>query len=423
MRRPANRCAMAAPIPRLAPVTRATFAITLVLPDPFSLTIRSSGSLWELGLRTSQAVRFASVSQFVDGALHPPAGSVGRQTVDLFVRSYQTLLRSTGEVRVAGLLEPYLAMAPSLHVASGATRYPMPPRSPTSGCACRRACPSVRLVLLSASVETHGRARLRRRRELDAPDRARAPSSTLLRRPRSARRPGQQPERPRRHHPGARRLRDRVEQAPRAARVATTPCGAWSSAPRENGPATRRPGSRLAEALVAVRRPSSSVCRSSGRAARGSSWLSVAERRKRLAVRMLGGTWNDYERAVERWFEYVADHSPPDLSTRPIYFVSSNMHSLVNLLSGSAMARQARHHRLHPGLRQRAAARRVRSASRPIACRAASRTSCSTRPRSTCPIRATPRPPPPFAAEEHAAGMTTIRTCRSARTSTPRSSS
>src|SRR5207302_7513601 len=77
---------------------------------------------------------------------------------------------------------------------------------------------------------------------------------------------------------------------------------------------------------------------------RGGPWqvlASVAERRKRLAVRMLGGTWNDYERAVERWFEYVAAHAPPDLSTRPIYFVSSNMHSLVNLLSGSAVARQA----------------------------------------------------------------------------------
>ena len=55
---------------------------------------------------------------------------------------------------------------------------------------------------------------------------------------------------------------------------------------------------------------------------------------------MLGGSWNDYERAVERWYEFVADNVPPDLSLRPIYFVSSNMHSLVNLLSGSAMARQ-----------------------------------------------------------------------------------
>jgi hypothetical protein len=67
----------------------------------------------------------------------------------------------------------------------------------------------------------------------------------------------------------------------------------------------------------------------------------VVQRRKRLAVRMLGGSWSDYERAVERWFDYVAANVPPDLSTRPVYFVSSNMHSLGNLLSGSAVARQA----------------------------------------------------------------------------------
>src|SRR5262249_13903151 len=34
----------------------------------------------------------------------------------------------------------------------------------------------------------------------------------------------------------------------------------------------------------------------------------IGERRKRLAVRMLGGSWNDYERAVERWLDYVAAH-------------------------------------------------------------------------------------------------------------------
>jgi hypothetical protein len=86
----------------------------------------------------------------------------------------------------------------------------------------------------------------------------------------------------------------------------------------------------------------------------------VADRRKRIAVRVIGGSWNDYERAaqqwwdcielpeyarrryrgMERWYEYVADSVPEDLGQRPIYFVSSNMHSLVNLLSGSAMARQ-----------------------------------------------------------------------------------
>jgi hypothetical protein len=76
----------------------------------------------------------------------------------------------------------------------------------------------------------------------------------------------------------------------------------------------------------------------------GRTWqllATVAEQRKKLAVRMLGGSWNDYERAVERWLDFVAEHVPPDLSQRPIYFVSSNMHSLSNLLSGSALARQA----------------------------------------------------------------------------------
>jgi hypothetical protein len=56
---------------------------------------------------------------------------------------------------------------------------------------------------------------------------------------------------------------------------------------------------------------------------------------------MLGGSWNDYERAVERWMEFVVDTVPPDLTRRPVYFVSSNMHSLPNLLSGSALARRA----------------------------------------------------------------------------------
>jgi hypothetical protein len=56
---------------------------------------------------------------------------------------------------------------------------------------------------------------------------------------------------------------------------------------------------------------------------------------------MVGGSWNDLERASERWYESMAEHVGPDLSHRPIYFVSSNMHSLVNLLSGSVLARQA----------------------------------------------------------------------------------
>src|SRR2546429_2781505 len=83
----------------------------------------------------------------------PPAVQPGREQVDSFIRSYQTLLRSTGEVRVAGLLEPYLAMAPSLHVRA---RDPLPDPAAITYVGLRLpACmPSVRLVLLGASLDT-----------------------------------------------------------------------------------------------------------------------------------------------------------------------------------------------------------------------------------------------------------------------------
>src|SRR5215831_13232734 len=94
------------------------------------------------------------MAQHVDGASYTPSGGpVGREAVDLFVRSYQTLLRSTGEVRVAGLLEPYLAMAPSLH---SRARDQLPDAAAITyvGLRLPPCMPSVRLVLLGASLET-----------------------------------------------------------------------------------------------------------------------------------------------------------------------------------------------------------------------------------------------------------------------------
>ena len=73
----------------------------------------------------------------------------GRQAVDLFVRSYQTLLRSTGEVRVAGLVEPYLAMAPTLHSLAREPR-PDPAAITYVGMRLPPCMPEVRVVLLAA---------------------------------------------------------------------------------------------------------------------------------------------------------------------------------------------------------------------------------------------------------------------------------
>jgi hypothetical protein len=59
--------------------------------------------------------------------------------------------------------------------------------------------------------------------------------------------------------------------------------------------------------------------------------------RKRFAVRMLGGSLMAYQRATLRWWWNIEHQSPLDLTQRPVYFVSSNTHSLVNLLSGFAL--------------------------------------------------------------------------------------
>src|SRR3954464_9362428 len=67
----------------------------------------------------------------------------------------------------------------------------------------------------------------------------------------------------------------------------------------------------------------------------------VRERRLNLRVRMLGGSAVGYARMTRRWWRPVrATLAEQALEERPIYFVSSNAHSIVNLLTGTARARE-----------------------------------------------------------------------------------
>ena len=66
----------------------------------------------------------------------------------------------------------------------------------------------------------------------------------------------------------------------------------------------------------------------------------LATRRLDLRVRLLAGSFSAYERAAQQWWQgiervYVRDTAAP---RPPIYFVSSNTHSLANLLGGYALA-------------------------------------------------------------------------------------
>src|SRR3954447_17501307 len=67
----------------------------------------------------------------------------------------------------------------------------------------------------------------------------------------------------------------------------------------------------------------------------------VRERRLTLRVRMLGGSAVGYARMTRRWWRPVrATLSEQGLDDRPIYFVSSNPHSIVNLVTGTARERE-----------------------------------------------------------------------------------
>ncbi len=68
----------------------------------------------------------------------------------------------------------------------------------------------------------------------------------------------------------------------------------------------------------------------------------IADHRKRMAVSLLAGSHIAYRRATQQWWNRVNEHIDFDLSERPTYFVSSNTHSLVNMLTGFALRHEDR---------------------------------------------------------------------------------
>jgi hypothetical protein len=67
----------------------------------------------------------------------------------------------------------------------------------------------------------------------------------------------------------------------------------------------------------------------------------IATEKKRMTIQMHGGTYVGYTRSTRTWWRpierFLRDN---DLAERPLYFVSSNTHSIVNTLSGAARRRR-----------------------------------------------------------------------------------
>lgn len=63
----------------------------------------------------------------------------------------------------------------------------------------------------------------------------------------------------------------------------------------------------------------------------------IMQRRCNFKVHLLSGSLSEYWRATRIWYDNI-EKSQPKLLDRPVYFVSSNTHSIPNLLSGFALA-------------------------------------------------------------------------------------
>lgn len=69
--------------------------------------------------------------------------------------------------------------------------------------------------------------------------------------------------------------------------------------------------------------------------------LQIGRQRKNFRLRMLGGSHVGYVRATRQWWNPVNKVLDSlNAQERPVYFVSSNTHSLVNVFSGSILNRQ-----------------------------------------------------------------------------------
>ncbi len=60
-----------------------------------------------------------------------------------------------------------------------------------------------------------------------------------------------------------------------------------------------------------------------------------------LEVQLFSGSLNEYRRATRFWWENIEDHYPA-IMKRPVYFISSNTHSIINLLSGFSLMQKER---------------------------------------------------------------------------------
>ena len=265
--------------------------------------------------------------------------SRGNEEIELYMRTYYSLLRSTSDIRIRSLEETHSAMNSSLHI--GADR-PAPDILTFVYSVMRlpQCLPGVRLVLMGQSDEVFHRrgyphvekwepatAHSRRRKMFfNGEDTLAAfiasvsdiddliPMLTA-------------------YQIEWNKLYERLVNSPMLARIEAHVSGQQPLVPDEVG--------EVADALSI---PADDFVKL--QAAWGSAlWpnlLQVGRERKDMSIRLLAGSLTDYRRATDGWWYTISRQVDralqSDLFYRPVYFVSSNTHSLANLVSGYALA-------------------------------------------------------------------------------------
>ena len=71
----------------------------------------------------------------------------------------------------------------------------------------------------------------------------------------------------------------------------------------------------------------------------GLNFSRIAESQCDLRIRLLSGSLTEYRRARNSWWDNI-EFARPDIGQKPVYFISSNTHSLANILSGFALKKE-----------------------------------------------------------------------------------
>ncbi len=264
--------------------------------------------------------------------------SRGNEEIELYIRTYYSLLRSTGDIRVRSLEETHTAMGSSLHLDA---ESPIADISAFVYSVMRlpQCLPSVRLVLMAQSEEVFDRrgypdvdkwepvtAHSRRRKMFyDG-------SATLAAFIASISDIDDLIPMLTAYQIEWNKLHERLVESPILAWIEDHVSGRKPLAPEQVGEIANRLN-LSADDFVKLQ--------SAWGPALWPNLLAAGRARKDMSIHLLAGSLTDYRRATAGWWLTIVQEIDralkSDLLYRPVYIVSSNTHSLANLLSGYAL--------------------------------------------------------------------------------------